>query len=229
MPEAHAQWEALRADPSTRSDLGGPTSSRLRLSIPANLVGACFEESSKIHYQGQYAEQSSRAMKSLKVEDLDAVKRDLFKGYVSMSNVELRNRFEDWETGLPGFSMLSNVLQEATGLSADEAAVSVLTQSTAESIEPLSLSSGGSKLKPHSSAAASASLSSEGLSAMAIEDCCPFGLGTQCQRVKTLDLMLSCIQTRNLLCSEDSEDRTTQQCHNHWSPTFSLGQQDGDL
>ena len=176
MTEAHAQWEALRADQATRSDMGGPTSSRLRLSIPPNLVGACFEESSKVHYQGQFAEQSSRAMKSLKVEDLDAVKRDLFKGYQSLSSAELRSRFDEWETGLPGMSMLSNVLQEATGLSAEEAALSVLSQATSGSggVEPSSTLctssaslAGGSKLKPPHSAVAG-----DGLFASTFEDCC---------------------------------------------------------
>ena len=174
MAEAHAQWEALRADPSTRSDLGGPTSSRLRLAIPGNLIGACFEESSRLHYQGQYAEQSSRAMKSLKVEELDTVKRDLFRGYQSMSNAELRTRFDEWESVLPGMSMLNNTLQEATGLSPEEAALNVLSKkgnASSECMEPCwGPSSSGSSPQV---ALKSKFMGSESLGplAMASEDC----------------------------------------------------------
>eukprot|EP00971_Amphidinium_carterae_P080549 1593769-Amphidinium_carterae.3 len=120
--------------------MGGPSHSKLRLRIPANLVGAEFEESSQMHFQGQQIEQSAKPAKNMKLEDLlerccsfccedvEGVKRDLFKGFASMSSADdVQKKFEEWTSALPQQSLLSNVVADATALTVDEAALSVLT------------------------------------------------------------------------------------------------------
>ena len=55
--QAYENWEALRADPKTRRDEGGPAHSRLRLEIPAFLLGKDFYENKQSSYQEREIEQ----------------------------------------------------------------------------------------------------------------------------------------------------------------------------
>ena len=59
MGQAYQQWEALKADRSIERDEGGPASCRLRLAVPAYLVGKDMLEEKTSHFTQQEIKHTS--------------------------------------------------------------------------------------------------------------------------------------------------------------------------
>ena len=55
--QAHDEWEALKNDPSTKRDEGGPAQSRLRLAVPAWMLGLDFYEDKKSNFMESQVQQ----------------------------------------------------------------------------------------------------------------------------------------------------------------------------
>ncbi|CAE7828810.1 unnamed protein product [Symbiodinium sp. CCMP2592] len=76
--KAHQQWEALRANPDTERDEGGPPASRLRLAIPSWLLGKDVLQEKTSHYVDRHVAQSSKAAKR-KHEEVDEFREGMLQ------------------------------------------------------------------------------------------------------------------------------------------------------